>query len=89
MSNSIKVKEWRRRFKQKIVNSFGNKCGICGYDKCNDAFHCHHLDPSKKEFSLSSVMGNPQKWAYVIPELKKCVLLCANCHRIRHFEKDL
>ena len=80
MSNSIHVKEWRKRFKQKIINSFGGKCGICGYDKCNEVFHCHHLDPSKKEFSLGRMMGNPHKWEYVIPELKKCVLLCSNCH---------
>lgn len=80
MSNSIQVKEWRKRFKQKIVDAFGGQCAMCGYKKCNEVFHCHHLDPSQKEFSLSQIMSNPQKWAMVVPELRKCVMLCSNCH---------
>ena len=80
MSNSIQVKAWRKRFKQKLIDSFGGKCGICGYCKCNETLGFHHLDPTTKEFGLGKMMGNPHKWEYVIPELKKCVLLCANCH---------
>ena len=80
MSNVIQVKEWRKRFKQKIVDSFGGKCAICGYNKCNEVFHCHHLDPAQKEFSLSSIMSNPQKWMSIVDELRKCILLCCRCH---------
>lgn len=84
MSNSIQVKEWRKRFKHRIVESFGGSCGICNYNKCDEAFHCHHLDPNEKEYSLSYIMSNPQKWKAVVPELRKCVLLCSRCHTEVH-----
>ena len=41
------------------------------------------IDPTKKDFSLS-VEGRSKSWDTVRKELDKCVMLCANCHRIRH-----
>ncbi len=75
------VKIWRRRTKDRIVKSMGSKCYVCGYDKCNAAFDLHHLNPNMKEFSFGGVKANPISWARIVIELRKCVLLCANCHR--------
>ena len=38
----------------------------------------HHVDPAAKSFSLS--MNTTKALAAYREELKKCVLVCANCH---------
>jgi len=82
--SSEKVKSWRQDTKEAIVDGLGGKCAICGYNKCNDAFDIHHIDPSKKTMSFAGVRANPKKWASIVEELKNCILLCANCHREIH-----
>lgn len=62
----------------------GSMCQVCGYNKCNDALDLHHIDPTKKSFSIGSIMAKPKKWEASIAEFKKCILLCANCHREYH-----
>jgi len=36
---------WRRDVKECLIRAFGSKCGICGYDRCNEALEFHHLTP--------------------------------------------
>jgi hypothetical protein len=55
MSNQSKnVISWRNRTKERIIQSFGGSCGICGYKKCQRSLDLHHLDPNEKDFSLSA-----------------------------------
>jgi hypothetical protein len=82
--NSEHVKNWRRNTKQRIVDAFNSRCGTCGYDKCVEALELHHLDPKEKEFSFGAIRANPVSWEKIIIEMRKCVLLCANCHREVH-----
>ena len=82
--NSEKVKRWRTNLKSKIVEGMGGKCCICGYDKCHSALALHHLDPSKKDFQLSKVRASPKKWSAIVNEIKKCILVCHNCHSEIH-----
>lgn len=73
---------YRVRRKERIVYVMGDKCAICGYNKCIDALDLHHINPEAKEFSISA---RPDiSWERTIAELPKCVLLCANCHRELH-----
>ncbi len=51
---------------------------MCGYDACVVNLHFHHVDPTQKSFGLS--MNTTKALAAYREELKKCVLLCANCH---------
>ena len=83
--NAEKVKSWRQRTKERIVQSFGGKCGICGYDKCDESLDLHHLDPLEKEFGIGKVRANPMSWNKIVQELRKCVLVCRNCHGEIHF----
>jgi len=53
----------------------GNTFPLCVYD-------FHHLDPSKKDVNPSKAIGHSN--ARMLEELKHCIMLCANCHRIRH-----
>lgn len=61
----------------------GGKCSVCGYDRCADALEFHHLDPSQKDFGISS-KGYTRSWDKVKEELDKCILVCSNCHREIH-----
>lgn len=69
--------------KRKVIELMGGKCSRCGYCRNYAALEFHHLDPSKKEINIS---GNGLKgsWKRLIVELKKCVLVCSNCHREEH-----
>ena len=73
------VTQWRRRLKRTLVVDGGGRCSLCGYDRCPAALQFHHLDPAQKEFALSH-QGATRSLARAREELRKCVLLCANCH---------
>jgi hypothetical protein len=82
--NSEQVTSWRRRTKKRLNAAFGDKCAICGYDKCPTAMDLHHLDPTMKEFSFGKITANPKSWIKIVAEARKCVLLCCRCHREVH-----
>lgn len=87
MNNSLRVKRWRKESKARIVKAMGGKCQCCGYNHCFAALELHHIDKAKKDFSFGSVRANPKNWEKIIVELKKCILVCANCHRELHNDK--
>ena len=78
------VKKWRKETKKRMIESMGGKCSICNYNKCHDALEFHHIDPNVKEIGLGSIRANPTSWSKIVDELKKCILLCSNCHREIH-----
>jgi hypothetical protein len=59
------------------------KCSNCpeNHPACLDF---HHLDPNEKEFLITKLIQSKKK---LKEELKKCIVLCANCHRKFHFEQ--
>lgn len=77
------VNKRRRKLKQLAVEYCGGKCTICGYSKCIGALHFHHVNPTTKNFSISSD-GNTRSWVEIKNELDKCILVCANCHAELH-----
>lgn len=82
------VKRWRQNTKARMIESLGGKCCICGYNTCDDALECHHLDPTEKEFTFSDIRGNIKGWETLVRELRKCVLLCSNCHKEVHSSRS-
>ena len=83
--SSEHVKNYRKRLKSAGVYAFDSKCSIClnTYPIC--VFDFHHLDKTDKSFGLS-VGGNTMSKEKYLIELKKCTMLCANCHRIIEHE---
>ena len=71
-----------RKIKERAIEYLGGKCTDCGLidDVC--VYDFHHEDPAKKEISFGQRGGI--SFEKLKPELDKCVLLCANCHRKRH-----
>jgi hypothetical protein len=81
--NVMAVTKRRKRLKVMAVESRGGRCQLCGYNKCVAALDFHHIDESDKEFSLGT-RGLTRSWQRIEAEIKKCVLVCANCHREIH-----
>lgn len=75
--------ESRRNSKKMAVEILGGSCSVCGYNKCQAALDFHHKDPEQKEFQISKY----RKRVTLLEELKKCEILCKNCHTEKH-EKD-
>lgn len=83
---SCRTKIRRHRVKIAAVKLLGSKCNRCGYDKHIAAFEFHHKDPKQKDFTIGKASN--KSWAIVKKEVLKCELLCANCHRIEHSNRD-
>jgi transcriptional regulator with GAF, ATPase, and Fis domain len=64
-----------------MIKCFGGKCQCCGYNACDTALEFHHLKPETKEIALSTTAYS---WDRTVKELKKCIMVCANCHREIH-----
>ena len=78
----------RRALKKQLVNYKGGKCEKCGYDKCLRALQFHHLNPSEKDFTISSSIRLSEfDINKYYEEVDKCILVCANCHAEIH-EKE-
>lgn len=61
----------------------GGKCFDCGLVSAPCVYDFHHENGSDKDASVSRL----QTWEKIEKELQKCVMLCANCHRLRHHAK--
>lgn len=79
MSCNTKIR--RIRAKMAAVKLLGGKCQECGFSGHLAAFEFHHIS-GKKEFAIGNVSN--KSWPVIRRELKKCKLLCSNCHRISH-----
>jgi len=73
----IQKSRWISR-KIEAVELMGGKCCKCGYSKNFNALQFHHLDPSQKDFDWNQL--RLRSWNSVVLELKKCILVCGNCH---------
>lgn len=79
--------ERRRAVKQQSIDYLGGCCSKCGYNKCNSALEFHHLDPNEKDIDY---LNQRMSFEKLKPELDKCILVCANCHReIHSLTKDI
>jgi len=73
------VSKRRRKVKRMLVEEAGGRCAICGYCRCVQALHFHHLDSAVKAFQLG-FQGHARSLERSRAEAQKCALLCANCH---------
>lgn len=63
----------------------GRKCAKCGYDKCGAALDFHHINPKDKDERVARMISNNYNLDIIYEEIKKCIVLCSNCHREFHF----
>lgn len=72
----------RRALKRHLVMIMGGCCSKCQYKRSLSALDFHHKGEDK-EGELSRLIHSEQK-KMAIRESKKCIILCANCHRELH-----
>tara|TARA_R110000823_G_scaffold239366_1_gene364586 strand:+ start:59 stop:622 length:564 start_codon:yes stop_codon:yes gene_type:complete len=82
--SSENVKRWRRKTKERLVKAFGGVCACCEINGPSCIMDFHHLDPDEKEFGFGAIRANIKSWGKIAKEVRKCVMLCANCHRKHH-----
>ena len=75
------VVDFRKRIKIALVKAFGGECQICKKHFPEYVFDFHHIKPEEKSFGLGN-QSTTRSRAACAEEAKKCVLLCANCHRM-------
>ena len=70
----------RRVRKRWLMSLLGNRCCLCGYDRCQAALEFHHV--CGKDHQISNFLQ--RKMVEVLAEVAKCVLICGNCHAEAH-----
>lgn len=75
----------KRGLKRKLemIKARGNRCSICGYKKNLAALTFHHVN-SDKQFKLDMRSLSNRTLDSVLKEVKKCILVCHNCHAELH-----
>ena len=61
-------------------------CIDCGYNLHPHALDFDHVFDTK-EFDISPAVNNLTSWKRIRKEIRKCEVRCANCHRIKTFER--
>jgi transposase len=79
LCRSEQVMRHRRRLKVLLAAEAGGACALCGYDRYPGALQFHHLDPRSKQLHVSQ-NGITLSLETIRDEVRKCVLLCSNCH---------
>lgn len=83
--HSSYMKEQYQRKKETVNKIKENQC--CA--KCGDSrgyvLDFHHVDPSIKENTIARMTSNNYRLDKTLDEIKKCIVLCANCHREFHY----
>jgi hypothetical protein len=86
LKNKEKLYEKKRnrinKRREELKKMSGGKCKICGYNKCLSALEFHHNSGEKEGHVSKLIMDFSMQKS--LKEIKKCILLCANCHRELH-----
>ena len=78
---------YNRKRRQKIKTDF------IEYKKTLSCFHCGLFDHrvldfrhvSNKDLNVSKMVNHGYSWRRIHEEIKKCIPLCCNCHRLEHW----
>ena len=76
------AKDRRRTITDQIRNWKSERGCLCCAEKFGPCLELHHLDSSIKEDNPSNYIT--KSFDAFLQEAKKCVVLCANCHRKVH-----
>ena len=79
-------KERYAMIKTTLINALGGKCQSCKNTFPICVYDFHHL--KNKDDGVPNMI-NTRSLNIIAKEANKCILLCANCHRLEHFgEKE-
>jgi hypothetical protein len=76
------LRKWLAELKKSL------RCATCGFaDSRVLTFHHEHRE--EKHFNVADMFSRGHSVASIQREMAKCIVLCANCHRIEHADKWL
>ena len=67
-----------RRFKDTLA------CSVCGF--AHPAVIDFHHPPGTKKYGVNDLVAD-RRFTKAYEEIKKCIILCSNCHRIHHYNE--
>lgn len=80
----------RKDLKLELIKKASGKCYLCGYNRSWAALQFHHRERGEKTIEVSALFsryyldregnGKQRYLTLLEEEIKKCSLLCANCH---------
>lgn len=73
--------DWFNNYKQNLF------CKNCGESR-SWVLDFHHRDPKEKDNNISTLLKRGNK-KIILDEVKKCDVLCSNCHRDFRYKKKL
>ena len=62
-------------------------CADCSYNRHHAALDFDHRDRAEKHRTVSWLVSHNSPWSTLMAEIDKCDVVCANCHRIRSFDR--
>lgn len=73
---------WLKNFKSNL------SCEKCGENHIA-TLDFHHKNPKKKEFQIGYAVRYGYGKEKILNEIKKCNILCSNCHRKLHWKEQM
>lgn len=86
LSDSDRTVYRRRAIKNQGVKLLGGKCACCGETRAH-ILNFHHIDGEQKDGTPANLIKDG-KIEEFFQEIKKCMLLCSNCHQDFHFKES-
>lgn len=73
------ILRWAKKLR--AIRLLGGKCTICG-NLDRRVLEFHHINNNEKEYGIFYLLD--RRWSKIEKELKKCSLVCRNCHSEYH-----
>ncbi len=71
----------RKEFRDNMLEYLSSKECVECHENDWRVLEFDHLDPTQKSFSISQAVKLGYRWPDVKKEIKKCRILCSNCHK--------
>jgi len=78
--NKEQKRDFIRKYKQDKC------CAFCGWNEHPEILQFHHYQ-AVKECDISDLLRNDSRMELLKAEIKKCMLLCPNCHHWHHYNR--
>ncbi len=79
-----------KKWEQKKLEEFRNLKSKLKCNRCEEnhiaCLEFHHLDPNTKDGNVGE-LARSLSTKRLLEEIKKCEILCANCHRKEHYKE--
>jgi len=76
----LEIHNWFRRYKSTL------SCSDCGISH-PAVLQFHHRDRAEKSFNIADVASRATSVKQIMNEMKKCDVVCVNCHAKRHWRE--